>query len=79
MDNSKDLGKKKIKDEDLGTVSGGCGKKKPEPEDAYITRLECKECSHWEARDGDHRGALYNCPNCGRMTLRGVRLIRRPH
>ena len=31
MENSKELGKKKIKEEDLSTVSGGCGGKKPKP------------------------------------------------
>lgn len=31
MEDSKELGKKKIKEEDLSTVSGGCGSKKPKP------------------------------------------------
>ena len=31
MENSKEQGKKKIKEEDLSTVSGGCGGSKPQP------------------------------------------------
>ena len=39
MENSKEPGKKKVKEEDLGTVSGGCGSKKPKPKYRVGQRL----------------------------------------
>ena len=74
MENSKEPGKKKINDEDLGTVSGGCGSRKPDPHKNRhkITFMECRECDYviWY-RGLWNDGKYYKCPNCGKMALIG--------
>ena len=75
MENSKEQGKKKIKEEDLSTVSGGCGKKEPDPhkDERYKTKMKCSECGEVGYWRGDYDdGIAYPCPRCGKLSFRGV-------
>ena len=80
MENSKDLGKKKIKEEDLGTISGGCGKKiDPKKDDHFHSRMRCRNCDNREIWTGDWRPnyAKYICPDCKQKEMYCRQVLRR--
>lgn len=72
MENSKQPKKKKVSEEDLGTISGGCGYD-PHTDFNLMTLMVCGKCNYkamWEGNYVDH--VVYMCPRCNNMRFHGI-------
>ena len=73
MENSKEPEKKKVSTDDLNNVSGG---NDSQSDAGIMTRMLCSSCNFIPMWEGNYmNGKVYNCPRCGKMSLRGEELI----